>query len=101
MIPWYRLWVLQHQSLYRAIMCSLYQDAAVSFGWGRSTREHIDLIYMPPLTVSSHYFEPKHQLIAKGKASELSTAVVFLPQHTLNYGKCGSDKCYCLEVHMY
>jgi ankyrin repeat protein len=40
------------------------------------------------------------ELIEKGRASELSTAVVFLPQHTLHYGKCGTDKCYCIEVRM-
>jgi hypothetical protein len=24
--------------------------------------------------------------------------VVFLPKNTLHFGKCGSDKCYCVEV---
>jgi hypothetical protein len=38
------------------------------------------------------------QLVAKGKASELSAAVIFLPQNTLHYGKWGSDKCYCVTV---
>ena len=42
-----------------------------------------------------HY---RDNLVAQGKESKLSAAVVFLPQNTLHYGKCGSDKCYCVEV---
>jgi hypothetical protein len=38
-------------------------------------------------------------LVAQGKESKLSAAVVFLPQDTLHYGKCGSDKCYCVEMY--
>jgi hypothetical protein len=38
-------------------------------------------------------------LVAQGKESRLSAAVVFLPQNTLHYGKCGSDKCYCIEMY--
>ena len=30
-----------------------------------------------------------------GKALKLSAAVVFMPEHTLNFGEHGSDKCYC------
>jgi hypothetical protein len=37
-------------------------------------------------------------LVAQGKESKLSAAVVFLPQDTLHYGMRGSDKCYCVEV---
>ena len=40
----------------------------------------------------------RDNLVAQGKESKLSAAVVFLPQDTLHYGKCGSDKCYCVEV---
>jgi hypothetical protein len=39
------------------------------------------------------------KLVAKGKASELSAAVVFLPERTASYGRCGSDKCYCVEMY--
>ena len=42
-----------------------------------------------------HY---RDNLVAQGKESNPSAAVVFLPQDTLHYGKCGSDKCYCVEV---
>lgn len=42
-----------------------------------------------------HY---RDNLVAQGKESKVSAAVVFLPQDTLHYGKCGSDKCYCVEV---
>ena len=42
-----------------------------------------------------HY---RDNLVAQGKESKVSAAVVFLPQNTLHYGKCGSDKCYCVEV---
>jgi hypothetical protein len=38
-------------------------------------------------------------LVAQGKRSKLSAAVVFLPKDTLYYGKCGSDKCYCVEMY--
>ena len=41
----------------------------------------------------------RDKLVAKGKASELSAAVVFLPEHTLEYGKHGSDKCFCEEMY--
>ena len=34
-----------------------------------------------------------------GKASRLSAAVVFLPQHTLHFGKHGGDRCYCEEMY--
>jgi hypothetical protein len=40
----------------------------------------------------------RDNLVAQGKESKVSAAVVFLPQDTLHYGKCGSDKCYCVEV---
>jgi hypothetical protein len=40
----------------------------------------------------------RDNLVAQGKESKVSAAVVFLPQDTLHYGKCGSDKCYCIEV---
>jgi hypothetical protein len=40
----------------------------------------------------------RDKLVAQGKESKVSAAVVFLPQDTLHYGKCGSDKCYCVEV---
>jgi hypothetical protein len=38
------------------------------------------------------------KLVAQGRASELSAAVVFLPEYTPDYGMHGSDKCYCVEV---
>ena len=41
----------------------------------------------------------RDKLVAKGKAAELSAAVVFLPEHTLDYGRHGSDKCYCEEMY--
>eukprot|EP00935_MAST-01C_sp_MAST-1C-sp1_P002305 g2305.t1 len=37
-------------------------------------------------------------VVAKGKASQLSAAVVFLPEHTVNFGKHGTDRCYCEEI---
>jgi hypothetical protein len=37
--------------------------------------------------------------IAGSSACELSAAVVFLPEHTMLYGKHGSDKCYCKEMY--
>jgi hypothetical protein len=40
----------------------------------------------------------RDNLVAQGKESKISAAVVFLPQNTLHFGKCGSDKCYCVEV---
>ena len=40
----------------------------------------------------------RDNLVAQGKESKVSAAVVFLPQNTLHFGKCGSDKCYCVEV---
>ena len=51
--------------------------------------------------VSCLFFPPPHRdtLVAKGKASELSAAVVFLPERTLHFGKHGSDKCYCVEMY--
>ena len=45
-------------------------------------------------------FHYRDKLVAQGKDSKLSAAVVFLPQDTLHYGKCGSDKCYCVEVRL-
>ncbi len=50
------------------------------------------------LTLTS-LFVFRDKLVAKGKASELSAAVVFMPQHTLHYGKHGSDKCFCNEMY--
>jgi hypothetical protein len=38
------------------------------------------------------------KLVAQAKSSELSAAVVFLPEKTPHFGKHGSDKCYCVEV---
>ena len=38
-------------------------------------------------------------LVTKGRASELSAAVVFLPEHTLEYGEHGSDKCFCEDMY--
>ena len=51
--------------------------------------------------VSCLFFFIPHRdtLVAKGKASELSAAVVFLPERTLHFGKHGSDKCYCVEMY--
>jgi hypothetical protein len=40
----------------------------------------------------------RDNLVAQGKESKVSAAVVFLPKNTLHFGKCGSDKCYCVEV---
>ena len=45
------------------------------------------------------FFPDRDTLVAKGKASELSAAVVFLPEHTIDFGKHGSDKCYCVEMY--
>ena len=45
------------------------------------------------------FFPDRDTLVAKGKASELSAAVVFLPERTLHFGKHGSDKCYCVEMY--
>jgi hypothetical protein len=39
------------------------------------------------------------RLVARAKDSELSAAVVFLPERTANYGKHSSDKCYCDELY--
>ena len=39
------------------------------------------------------------QLVAKGKASELSAAVTFLPEHTLIFGEHSDDKCFCKEMY--
>jgi hypothetical protein len=38
-------------------------------------------------------------LVSRAKASEISAAVVFLPERTENYGKHSSDKCYCDELY--
>ena len=38
-------------------------------------------------------------LVVKGKNSELSAAVVFLPEHTRHYGQHGSDACYCEAMY--
>jgi hypothetical protein len=40
----------------------------------------------------------RDNLAVQGKESKVSAAVVFLPRNTLHYGKCGRDKCYCVEV---
>jgi hypothetical protein len=39
------------------------------------------------------------KVVAQSEQDEHSAAVVFLPKHTLHYGKCGSDKCYCIEMY--
>jgi hypothetical protein len=39
------------------------------------------------------------KVVALSKQNEHSAAVVFLPQNTLQYGKCGSDRCYCIEMY--
>jgi hypothetical protein len=39
------------------------------------------------------------KLVAKGRASKLSAAVVFCPEETMNYGQCGSDRCYCIDIY--
>jgi hypothetical protein len=39
------------------------------------------------------------RLVADGKSAKLSAAVVFLPKFTPNFGRCGSDKCYCVEMY--
>ena len=36
---------------------------------------------------------------AKHNALSMSAAVVFLPERTRDYGKCGTDKCYCVEMY--
>jgi hypothetical protein len=38
-------------------------------------------------------------LVSLAKADHLSAAVVFLPEHTVNYGKHGTDRCYCTEMY--
>ena len=40
-------------------------------------------------------------LVAQAKKGGISAAVVFLPEATLNFGKHGSDKCYCVEVRRF
>jgi hypothetical protein len=47
------------------------------------------------------YAKSWDQIVAQSKQDEHSAAVVFLPQDTLHYGKCGSDKCYCTEVRLF
>jgi hypothetical protein len=44
------------------------------------------------------YAKSWDKVVLKSKQSKHSAAVVFLPKDTLHYGKCGSDKCYCVEV---
>ena len=41
----------------------------------------------------------RDKLVSKGKRSELSAAVVFLPEHTLNFGQHGRDQCYCEAMY--
>jgi hypothetical protein len=53
------------------------------------------MLYALRLTSGLHC---RDNLVAQGKESKVSAAVVFLPQKTLHYGKCGSDKCYCIQV---
>ena len=62
----------------------------------------ICLLFLPPppslsliLTLAPH----RDKLVALGKASRLSAAVVFLPQYTLHFGKHGSDQCYCTAMY--
>jgi hypothetical protein len=38
-------------------------------------------------------------LVAKSKADSISAAVVFLPEMTLDFGRHGSDKCYCVDMY--
>jgi hypothetical protein len=38
-------------------------------------------------------------LVEKSKHNALSAAVVFLPEHTADFGKHGTDKCYCVEMY--
>ena len=44
-------------------------------------------------------YNTRDDVVAKSNASELSAAVVFLPEHTLLYGKHGSDRCYCRQMY--
>ena len=48
------------------------------------------------LLLSVHH---RDKIVALTKKSELSAAVVFLPQFTADYGKHGSDKCYCTKMY--
>jgi hypothetical protein len=45
------------------------------------------------------YAKSWDKVVAQSKQDEHSAAVVFLPKNTLHYGKCGSDKCYCIEMY--
>jgi hypothetical protein len=45
------------------------------------------------------YAKSWDKVVAQSKQDEHSAAVVFLPKSTLHYGKCGSDKCYCIEMY--
>jgi hypothetical protein len=51
------------------------------------------------LLLCAHCQTFRDNLVAQGKESKVSAAVVFLPEHTLHFGKCGSDKCYCVEMY--
>ena len=41
----------------------------------------------------------RDRLVTDSKKSKLSAAVVFLPEHTLDFGKHGSDRCVCVEMY--
>jgi hypothetical protein len=45
------------------------------------------------------YAKSWDKVVAQSKQDKHSAAVVFLPKNTLQYGKCGSDKCYCIEMY--
>jgi hypothetical protein len=70
--------------------------------WVSSARQRTIISHIPVCTlllcVLPSRLHCRDNLVAQGKESKISAAVVFLPQHTLHYGKCGSDRCYCVEV---
>jgi hypothetical protein len=70
--------------------------------WVSSARQRTIISHMHVCTLLLRLLPSRlryrDNLVAQGKESKVSAAVVFLPQDTLHYGKCGSDKCYCVEV---
>ena len=60
-----------------------------------ATSSYALFLNLPSLACTLHC---RDNLVAQSKESKVSAAVVFLPQNTLHFGKCGSDKCYCVEV---
>ena len=54
------------------------------------------------LFVAAHYTcpsESRDKLVGLGKDAQISAAVVFLPEHTVHYGKHRSEKCHCIDIY--